>query len=130
MVVGSVKFLKEKSLENYQYLVDLLKNDSEFVIRCGIVGLLKYFIGEDYLWAAINAVDSIKCNKYYVNMAISWLISEVLIKNPQKAYKIMQKIIKNNHFNSFIINKSIQKACESFRINNELKNKLRELKVR
>jgi hypothetical protein len=24
------------------------------------------------------------------NMAISWLISEVLIKNPQKAYKIMQ----------------------------------------
>ena len=114
--------------DNYDFFCSLLASDKEFVVRLGVVGLMKFFLGE--YERVLTALDKIKCDKYYVNMAISWLISEILIKNSQNAKEIMQKIIKNHHFNEFIINKGIQKACESFRIDAEIKDKLRKLKTK
>jgi len=77
-----------------------------------------------------GAVGGVKCEKYYVEMAIAWLISEIMIKNTQNAIEIMQKIIKNMQLNKFIINKSIQKACESYRIEQKIKYKLKEMKIK
>ena len=131
MVAGGLKFTKFISRQqSFEYFKGLLLSRHEFTIRFGVVCLMKYFLDNEYISETINALKTINCDKYYVNMAISWLFSEVFIKYPQKALENLQKIIKINHFNSFVINKSIQKACESYRIDNELKKLLKEMKIK
>lgn len=130
MICVNCQFIKGNEEFVFNYFLNLLKSEKEFVCRFGIVCLMKYFLLKNYIERIFKALDGVVCEKYYVNMAIAWLICECLVKKPQNATENMQKIIKNNHFNSFIINKSIQKACESFRIDNNEKVKLRELKIR
>lgn len=131
MVACGLSFVKNVDKKiSYNYFKGLLKSDHEFTIRFGVVCLMKYFLEEEYIDDVILALAAINCDKYYVSMAIAWLMSELLIKNPQNALENMQKIIKINHFNAFVINKSIQKACESYRIDMELKNKLKGLKIK
>ncbi|MBQ7466808.1 MAG: DNA alkylation repair protein [Clostridia bacterium] len=125
-LTASLKCVKGND-QDFDFFCKLLESDKEFVVRLGVVGLMKFFIN-DYE-RVLSVLDGVKCDKYYVNMAIAWLISEILIKNSQNAPEIMQKIIKNHHFNNFIINKGIQKACESFRIDEKTKQELRKLKV-
>lgn len=130
MVAGNLFFAKKsKDREKlFDYFCDLTKSDQEFICRFGIVCLMKYFLDDLYYERVVNVLDDVKCNKYYVNMAISWLLSELLIKRSQNAVEIMQKIIKNNHFNTFVLKKSIQKARESYRVDLKTKERLRELK--
>lgn len=130
MICASFKFFKGNEEKLFNYFSELVKSEEEFVCRFGVVCLMKYFIDKNNIVRTFKAIDNVKCNKYYVNMAISWLICETLSKNPQNAFENMQKIIKNHHFNSFIINKAIQKCCDSFRFEKETKNKLKELKIK
>lgn len=129
MVCSGLKFMKNDKEIARQYFYDLLKSEKEFVCRFGIIALMKYYLDEKDVENTFKQLDCVNCEKYYVEMAISWLISEFIIKNPQNSLENMQKIIKNHHFNKFIINKSIQKSCESYRINNEIKQQLREMKI-
>lgn len=130
MVAGSIKYLKcKKTQEDFEYFTSLLKSDKEFTVRFGVVCLMKYFINDDFK-QIIDELTKIVYGRYYVDMAVAWLISEIIIKNPQNALEIMQDIIKNKQFNKFIINKSLQKARESYRIDNNLKIKLNELKIK
>ncbi len=116
------------SEEDFSFFAGFLDGD-EFFARFGIVGLLKYFTRIEYFDKVIAVLEGVKCEKYYVLMAEAWLFSEIIIKNPQNAEKIMQKIIKNTQINSFVINMTIQKVCDSYRVGSETKDKLRKLKV-
>ena len=115
---------------DFLYFKKLLLSDKPFVVRFGIVAMMKYFIDEKFLEKTIHALNEIKISDYYIDMAIAWLISEIIVKNPQNALENMQKILKINHFNKFVINKAIQKSNESYRIDTKIKEKIRELKVK
>lgn len=130
MICARFAFFKGNEERLFEYFSELVKCEKEFVCRFGVVCLMKYFLDENNVLRTFNALDCIICEKYYVNMAVSWLICEALTKNPQNAVENMQKIIKNHHFNSNIINKAIQKCCESFRFSDEIKNNLKELKIK
>lgn len=130
MICANFVFFKGNEERLFEYFSELLKSEKEFVCRFGVVCLMKYFLNENNIEHTFKALDSVNCDKYYVNMAISWLVCEALAKNPQNAVKNMQKIIKNHHFNLFIINKSIQKCCDSYRFSAEIKNNLKELKIK
>lgn len=131
MIVGGLAFVKHTEEKMcFEYFKNLTNGD-EFTARFGIVAFMKFFIyNETWVEKVFDVLKSVECGKYYVDMAIAWLFAEILVKFPQKALKNMQKIIKINHFNKFIINKSIQKACESYRLDKTIKNKLREMKVK
>lgn len=124
----SLKFITGTE-NDFELFGQMLNSDKEFVVRYGVIGMMKHFIGQDHIERTLEALYQVKCDKYYVNMAVAWLLSEVIIKNPQNGMKIMQKIIKNHHFNKFIINKAIQKARESYRLGQEYKQKLNEIKI-
>lgn len=130
MICSKFCFFKNNEEKLFEFFSMLAKREEEFVCRFGIVCLMKYFLDDSHGDKVFNILDGVICGKYYVDMAISWLICECLVKKPQNAVENMQNIIKNRHFNCFIINKAIQKATESFRIDKETKNKLRELKIR
>ena len=131
MVVSSlIAFKKNLSNDDFEYFKSLLKLKNIFTVRFGIVCLLKFFGDKKHNKEVFEALETVICGEYYVDMAIAWLISEIIIQNPQNAEKIVEKIKLINNLNQFIVNKSVQKVCESFRINDEIKKKLRKMKVK
>ena len=57
-------------------------------------------------------------------MAAAWLIAEMLVKN----YSFTEDFLKRNLLDKKTHNKAIQKACESFRLSDEQKKYLKEIK--
>lgn len=97
-----------------------------YSIRFGIVILLSFYL-DDYFCDAVNdIVLNIKSDEYYVNMAIAWYFSYALIKQYDKTIDIF----KEKRLDKWVHNKSIQKAIESYRIDDDKKNYLRTLKIK
>lgn len=63
-------------------------------------------------------------DEYYVNMAGAWLLAECMIKHRDATIDFY----KSNNTNNFIINKSISKCRDSFRISKDDKNFLLSFK--
>ena len=63
-------------------------------------------------------------NEYYVVMAESWLISYLGIYYPDKTLEYLKT--KPLEYN--IVGRAIQKICDSFRINDDYKNKFKEIR--
>lgn len=120
----SLKITKKHKEKMWDFIQKYIKSDKEFYIRFGIVLILNYYIDEDYLYKDFKIFDSIKSDKYYVQMAVAWAISFCLIKFYDKTIEYL----KNSKIDKFTYNKSIQKAIESYRITKEQKEFLRTLK--
>lgn len=105
------------------YFENLLKSDKEFVRRTGIIFLMKFALSSD-LERVVNLMKDAINDHYYVKMAIAWCYSEAFIKD----YDFMKDFIQSID-DKFVRNKSIQKACESFRLTSEEKSQIRQLKI-
>lgn len=103
-----------------------LKDTHPFIRRTGLL-ILFVFINddkyEDLIFDKLN--DLINEEHYYVNMAASWLLCELFVKSRDKTYNYYQ----NHQTNKFIINKSISKCRDSFRISDFDKELLLKFKV-
>lgn len=113
-----------KGLEGERtYFEGLLEKEQEFIKRTGIIFLMKYVLPSD-LKNVVLFLKNYICKLYYVNMAISWCYSEAFIRD----YVFMKKFICEID-DRFVRNKSIQKACESFRLTDEQKKQIKLLKI-
>lgn len=113
-----------KGLESErEYFENLLKSKFEFQQRTGIIFLMKFVLPYD-LENVVKLLKTVINQYYYVNMAISWCYAEGFIKN----FSFMIEFIKCID-DKFVRNKSILKACESFRLTSQQKAILRELKI-
>lgn len=131
MVCASLKyFKKELNKSDFEYFKSLLLSDDLFTVRFGLVCLLKFFSDKQFNDDVFDALKLVKCGEYYVDMAIAWLISEIIIKNVQNAEKIVKKVKLINNLNTFIVNKSVDKVCDSYRVNKSVKQKLRKMKLK
>ena len=120
-----LKITKKRKDEMWLFLQKYLKSKKEFEVRFGIVMILGYFIDEKYLEENLKIFNSINVNKYYVQMAVAWAISICLIKYYDRTVRYLQE---EADLDNFTYNKSIQKAIESYRITNEQKDFLRNMK--
>ena len=121
---AGLKITKKHKKEMWSFIQKYLKSDKEFEVRFGIVMILNYYIEEDYLDKNFKIFDSVKSKDYYAQMAIAWAISICLIKFYDKTLVYLE----NSKIDKFTYNKSLQKAIESYRINNEQKFFLIKLK--
>ena len=87
--------------------------------------LLFYYVEEEYVDVLISFLRQADRSKYYVYMACAWLTVEILIKH----YDVGVSILQRNVLDVKTHNKSIQKAQESFRLNDEQKRYLKTLKI-
>lgn len=120
---NSCKFIRNNKEKYFSFIKKLISSDEEFVIRCGYVMMLYYYLSDEYIDEIID-LCLMSSEYYYVNMAISWLISEVFIKYPLK----IEKLLKSKKLGEFIQNKSIDKINDSYRVSNNIKVRLRDLK--
>ncbi len=108
----------------------LITKKELFLRRFAFVQLLKYAKNKQCIGAIFELIE--KCvneKEYYVNMAICWLICEICIYFPENTenFLINYKNTYKNDNNMFVLKKSISKCCDSFRIDNNLKIKLKSL---
>lgn len=121
---AGLKITKKNQKEMFRVIEKYLKSNKEYELRFAIVMLLDYYINDEYIDTVMKILNTIKSDKYYVQMANAWAISICLIKYYEKTVKFLE----NCNLDKFTYNKAIQKAIESYRITNEQKELLRKMK--
>lgn len=121
---NSLKIINTDKKFWFNYFSDYTKKQAEFFIRVGLITFLNHYVEEEYLDSIFQIIDTITLDKYYVNMAIAWLLCECFIKCREKTlnYFIKSKI------NTFTFNKTISKIRDSYRVSQEDKEFLASLK--
>ena len=120
--VCSFKIMKENDYSDIAY--SLILDSREFYIRVGYIILLNYYIDDLH----INNIISL-CYKdssyYYVNMAISWLISACFVKYKENVLEML----KSKKLNPFVQNQAISKIRDSYKVSREDKELVKSFKV-
>ena len=115
--------LKKNKLQLLPKLNQWICDDAPFTKRIGMLLLMKYFLDEDFKVEYLELPAKIRSEEYYVNMMIAWLFAEALVKQWDATLPFIQqkKLAPWTH------NKTIQKACESYRVSPEHKEYLKTL---
>ena len=122
----SPKVFKKYHNELFEYIKDWLKSDKVYTLRFGIGMLMEHFLDEDFDILYPETVSKIRSGEYYINMMIAWYFATALAKR----YESVIPFIENNSLDIWTHNKAIQKSIESYRITDEQKAYLRELKIK
>lgn len=124
-VISPKIFMKYPELV-YDRIKIWLDSEYEYVVRFGVVTLLQFYLDDNFRLEVLELLKNIDSKYFYVNMAIAWFYSFALIKQ----YDSTIKYFEDRVLCKWIHNKSIQKACDSYRISDDRKNYLRSLKIR
>ena len=122
----SPKVFKKHHDGLFEYIKDWLKSDKVYTLRFGIGMLMEHFLDEDFDILYPEMVSKIRSGEYYINMMIAWYFATALAKQ----YESIIPFIENNSLDIWTHNKAIQKSIESYRITDEQKAYLRELKIK
>lgn len=117
------RFFSSKEKE-YDFVFSCLESEHAYTVRFALVALLTYYINGEYIDRLLSIVKAVKSNEYYINMALAWLVSFMLIKEYEKTLPLIER----GELDTWVHNKSIQKACESYQISNEQKSYLKRFK--
>lgn len=101
-----------------------IKSKETYTIRYGIDCFMTYFLDDEFDTDYLETISKIKSEEYYVNMMQAWYFATALAKQWESAVKIIEE----KKLPVWVHNKSIQKARESFRVSDEHKNYLIQLK--
>lgn len=100
------------------------KSNHTYTARFGLEMLMTHFLGDDFKKEYLEIPFSIKTDEYYLQMMIAWFFATALSKRWEETIKVLTE----KKLETFIQNKTIQKARESRRITREQKEFLKRLK--
>ena len=103
-----------------------IKSKKTYTIRFGIGMLMQYYLDDNFKKEYLELISNIRSNEYYVNMMISWFFATALAKK----YEDTIIYLENNKLDTWVHNKTIQKAIESYRITDKQKDYLKSLKIK
>ena len=123
----TLTFKVKRQEEQYWNLSqEYLKSKDAFKRRVGIRILFSYKNHIEYLDRIFEVIDKFyNEEEYYVNMAIAWLVCELMIYNRDKTLKYLE----HHNLNKFTINKAISKCRDSYRVSKEDKELLLKYKI-
>ncbi|MBQ3017754.1 MAG: DNA alkylation repair protein, partial [Clostridia bacterium] len=122
-LASHLKYLFRDKDNLFPLVISLLESEA-YTIRFGLVCLLNYYITDEYIDTLLEICVKTKSDEYYINMALAWLISFMLIKEYDKSVSLLESGV----LDKWVHNKSIQKACESYRISENQKSYLKTLR--
>lgn len=141
----SPKALLKDEPRFYSKICEWLKSIKPYTVRFGVNMLMNFFLDERFSKEHLKLIAAIDENKfdddstgaaqasvnaarptdrYYVQMVIAWYMATALAKQWDATFPY----IKGRKLSPWIHAKTIQKACESYRITDEQKKILRALK--
>ena len=120
------KVLKKEPEKLLKYINKWIKSKDIYAVRYGINLLMSFYLDDDFDEAYLMLVANLKSDEYYINMMRAWYFATALAKQ----YKKTLPYIENNMIDVWTHNKTIQKAIESYRINDSTKAYLKTLKTK
>lgn len=112
---------KDKLLERIKVWI---KDDHEYTCRLAIEMLMTYYLDNDYKPEYSKMVAGVKRNEYYVEMMQAWYFATALAK--QWDDNIIY--LKEDLLSFSVFRKTVQKCMDSYRISDERKIYLKELR--
>ena len=122
---NSLKIVNKKMGKYWIYFTNLINLDKEYQTRISIVIMMLYYLNNQYIDRVLNIVSSINSDYYYINMAISWLLSVAIIDYEDKVLDIL----KSKKLNKFVQNKTISKIQDSYRVSKSLKDEVKKFRI-
>ena len=117
----------EQIREKYwQFALENLRSDQEFSVRYGVMVLFENFLNREKIREVFAQLREIKCDKYYVKMAIAWLYAESAINFFDLTIGEMQ----NAKIDFWTRKKALTKMLESRRFTDVQKAKIRRLRTK
>ena len=120
----SPKIFSKNKEKLFPVIKGWLSSEHIYMVRFGIVMLMKHYLDEAFSTHHLQLVANIRSDEYYIEMAQAWYFAEALIKQ----YESTLPYLKNETLSLFVHNKTISKACDSFRLDNEKKIFLKSLR--
>ena len=121
---STLKFTEKNREKVWEFLQPYFLSDKTYELRFASVMALDYYVLPEYAPAVFRYFDEMKSGDYYVQMAVAWAVSVYYVHLPEMTEAYMRE----NLLDDFTYNKSIQKICESYRVDNETIARLRSLK--
>lgn len=122
----SVKAFKTDRQKLLPYIKSWLKSKETYTVRFAIKMLMDHFLDEDFDKKYLKMVARVKSDEYYINMMRAWYFATALAKQ----YDATLPYIEGGKLLKFVHNKTILKACESYRIDEGLKARLKALRIK
>lgn len=121
---NGLKKVNKHREEMWPFVVQCLKDDRTYFIRFGAVMLMGYYMEEAKAAQALELLDAVRHEDYYVKMAVAWTLSIYYVHFPEQ----VMPYLRENHLDDFTYNKTLQKITESRRISKEEKEHIRGMK--
>lgn len=118
------KVLLKEYEQYFHKCLEWINTNKTYYIRFGLLQMMSYYLNTNYVDKIIKIILTIKNHDYYVDMMISWLLATMMIEFEDKVISLL----KEKQLNDFIIRKTISKSIESYRISNDTKEYLKELR--
>ncbi|MCQ2786887.1 MAG: DNA alkylation repair protein [Bacilli bacterium] len=124
--IMSPKVFRKHKEELISEIKKWCKSKKTYTIRFGIEMLMSHYLDDDFKKEYLKIPACVKNDKYYVKMMIAWFYATALAKR----YDATIPYLKKKTLSTWVHNKTIQKACESYRITDKQKQYLKTLKVK
>lgn len=103
-----------------------LESEKTYTVRYAIGLLMSLYLDEGFKPEYAEAVSKINSTEYYVNMMKAWYFATALAKQYDTAIPYLTE----RRLDTWVHNKTIQKAVESSRISPDTKEHLKKLKIK
>lgn len=116
----------KKNREGWLLEIDtLLESGKEFFVRTGLVLLLDYYVEADWIQIVLERILKVKNNdeKYYISMAIAWLIQKCYAKYPDITFGFLTSADVSRK----TLKRAISKIQDSRKIDEDWKERAKEL---
>ena len=120
----SPKVLKKRPQATLELIQGWLGNSHPYTVRFGMEMLMSYYLDDLFEERFLGWVAADRSEEYYVRMMVAWFFATALAKQYEATLPYLQQGI----LPEWTHKKTIQKACESYRITQEQKQYLRSLR--
>lgn len=120
------KIFKKHTNELLVHIEKWMKSKEPFTIRFGIEMLMTFYLDEEFKPEYLEWVMAVKHEHYYVRMMVAWYFATALAKQKEATLPVLEQ----GKLETWTHNKAIQKAIESYRVDEETKKYIRTLKIK
>lgn len=123
---AGLKIVKKHRQEFLEFLMPYIYSKEEFKRRFGAVMLMDYYLEDAYIYRTLELLDSMEMEGYYCQMAIAWAIATAWAKQRDITYEYLMS--DSHHLPQTVLNMTIRKLLDSYRVSPEDKVLLREMR--
>ena len=103
-------------------VVKWMASEHEYTVRFGIGMLMRHYLDADFQPEHLRWVSAVRREEYYIKMMQAWYFATALAKQWDATLPVLDSL------GPWVRQKSIQKALESFRVSDDHKTILKELR--